>query len=450
MLGRKCIAGVGAGGVFVTILLASASGPDPGYTGAPGDSPLACASAGCHTSSPNGGPINAAGGGVTATFSSGANYTPGQAVTITVSVSDPVNKTYGFQMTARLASNLSKGQAGTFTPGTGTFVLCEDNTIRRTTCKAASPIEFIEHVQPATAPWTFTWMPPATAVGDVAFYVAGNAVNNNALNDGGDHAYTASFVLHPVGSNPIKPAITSVNSATDFGAFSNFSPGTWLEVKGTNLSATTRQWAGADFSGSNAPTSVDGVSATVNGKAAFVYYVSPTQINIQAPADTATGPVAVVVKSGSQTSDPVNATEAAIVPGVLAPAAFKIGGKQYLVAQFSDGVFVGNPNLIAGAAFRTAKPGDVLTLYGIGFGDVTPAIAPGIVVGQQNKVNAQVGFAFGQTNAAISYGGLSPGFVGLYQFNIVVPNVADGDQQINVTVNGVALPQPAMFLTVKR
>jgi len=448
MFRRKLIGAVGATGTFAAILFAHASGPDVRHTAAPGDDPLSCATAGCHTSSAKGGPINAAGGSVTAAFSGGANYTPGgPAVNITVTVSDPVNKVYGFQMTARLDSNKTNGQAGSFNPSSGNFVLCDNGSNRRgASCPGAAPVEFIEHSMPATAPWTFTWTPPATNVGDVDIYVAGNAVNNNGLNDGGDHVYTNSYVLHPVVSNPVKPAITSVNSATDFGAFSNFAPGSWLEVKGTNLSSTTRQWAGADFSGSNAPTALDGVSATVNGKAAFVYYVSPTQINIQAPADTATGSVPVVVKSGTQASDPVNVTEAAVVPGVLAPAAFKIGGKQYLVAQFSDGVFVGTPNLIAGAAFRTAKPGDALTVYGIGFGDVTPPILPGVIARQSN-LNTQAGFAFGQTNATMTYSGLSPGFVGLYQFNFVVPKVAVGDQQINVTLGGQALPQ-TFFLTV--
>src|ERR1700687_2601541 len=109
------------------LLFALAEGPDPGYSGAPPDgNPFACASAGCHTGpTSQGGPINAAGGSVTATFSSGSTYTPGQPVTITVSVSDPVNTWHGFQMTARLDSDLTK-QAGKFSyaSGTGIFVLC--------------------------------------------------------------------------------------------------------------------------------------------------------------------------------------------------------------------------------------------------------------------------------------------------------------------------------------
>ena len=437
---------------------AHSAGPDPGYTGAPGDSPLACASAGCHTGSRTGGPINAAGGGVAATFSAGANYTPGsQPITIRVSVSDPVNKNFGFQMTARLGSNKANGQAGTFTSTTGNFVQCSNGSIRRTTCPAASPIEFIEHSQPASAPWTFTWTPPATNVGDVYFYVAGNAVNLNGTEDAGDHVYTASFVLHPLLCTTTKPAITSINSVGDFGGFSNFTGGSWLELRGTNLAASTRNclgtanfgcWEGPDFNGSAAPTTFDGVSVNINGKPAFVSFVSPGQVNIQAPADSATGQVAVQVKNCSAQSDPINFARAASAPGILAPAAFKVGGKQYAVAQFSDQVFVGNTGLIAGATFRPAKPGDGLTIYGVGFGDVNPAVAPGTITGALNSLSTPVSFSFGSTAATLSYQGLSPGFVGLYQFNLVVPNVADGDQPLNVSLGGTPLPQ-ALFLTVK-
>src|SRR6266851_6941521 len=109
---------------FPIILYAFSTGPDPRYTAAPGDDPLACSSAGCHTANRTGGPINAFGGGVTAFFSSGCTYAPGGGpINVTVRVSDPKNSLYGFQMTARLDSDQVHGQAGTFTAGTGTFVM---------------------------------------------------------------------------------------------------------------------------------------------------------------------------------------------------------------------------------------------------------------------------------------------------------------------------------------
>src|ERR1700761_8981027 len=105
----------GSGGVAVALfpafLMGHLEGPDPRYTGAPGDNPLACSNQFCHTSQAKGGPINNFSGfGVTATFSSGSNYTPGTPVTISVAVTDPTNTHFGFQMTARLESNLTGGQ----------------------------------------------------------------------------------------------------------------------------------------------------------------------------------------------------------------------------------------------------------------------------------------------------------------------------------------------------
>lgn len=246
------------------------------------------------------------------------------------------------------------------------------------------------------------------------------------------------------------PSVTSVNSAGDFGGFTTFGPGSWLEIKGTNLAQTTRLWAGSDFKGSNAPTTVDGVSVTIDGKPAYVEYVSPGQLNVQAPADTATGPVQLTVTTASSAScisAPFTVQETSLAPGVLAPAAFNIGGKQYLVAQFSDQVFVGNPNLIPGVAFRPAAPGDHITVFGVGFGDVQPSAPPGTIGGASTLPNVTI--SFGTTAASIDYAGLAPGTVGEYQFRFVVPNVPDDDYPITFQVGSTKVAQ-TLYLTVHK
>src|SRR5579863_4456994 len=123
----------------------------------------------------------------------------------------------------------------------------------------------------------------------------------------------------------------------------------------------------------------------------------------------------VTVTNCAGTSASVSLQKAALAPGVLAPASFNIGGKQYLVALYQDGVtYVGNVGLIAGVPFRPAKPGDVITIYGIGFGPVTPASAPGVIVSQTNAIAGLV-VSFGTTAATTSYAGLAPSNIGLYQ-----------------------------------
>jgi uncharacterized protein (TIGR03437 family) len=426
---------------------------------------MACASAGCHTNNISvGGPINPSGGGVTATFSSGGSYTPGGGpITITVSVSDPKNTHYGFQMSARLESDLTNGQAGTFTPGANQLVICDDSN-PRIPGKKCPILEYIEHVyqagsQVSTTPYTFTWTPPATNVGPVHFYVAGNAVNGDLHADANDHVYTKEYVLTPLACPTNVPAITEVKSLADFGGLSNFASGSWLEIKGSNFaSSSSTIWAGADFNGVNAPTSLVGVSAAINGNPAYVYFVGKDatgkdQIDVEAPADAKTGSVQIVLKACSGSSSAFTVQKTDLAPGLLAPASFLIGGTQYLVAQHQDLTYVGRDKLITGVPFSPAKPGESLTIYGVGFGDVKKSdgsgIPPGVIVTDANALANPITFSFGSTAATLQYKGLAPNLIGLYQFNVVVPDVPDGDVPINVTLNGNKLSQ-SLVLTVKR
>ena len=261
-------------------------------------------------------------------------------------------------------------------------------------------------------------------------------------------------------TNTTAPAITSIDSASAYGGYSYFASGSWLEIKGSNLADPTDprltaasnpgQWTAADFSGSNAPTVLDGVSVTINGKSAYVWYLSTGQLNVQAPEDTTTGPVTITVTNCKATSPATTFTRKTLAPGFLAPSNYTANGTQYMVATFSsDGAYV--LNTATGAAFglnsRPAKPGDPIVAYGIGFGDVTPAILPGVIVGSLNALVNPITISFGSTAATLTYSGLTGGFVGLYEFYITVPNVANGDYQINVTQNGVPVPQ-TMYLAV--
>jgi uncharacterized protein (TIGR03437 family) len=222
------------------------------------------------------------------------------------------------------------------------------------------------------------------------------------------------------------------------------------------LTATTGpgQWTSNEFFGPTAPTSLDGISVSINGKPAYIWYLSPGQLNVQAPEDTATGNVAITVTNCRATSSPVMFARRAIAPGFLAPLNYTANGTQYMVATFaSDGAYVLNTSI--GAAFglnsRPAKPGDLIVAYGIGFGDVTTSanqsILPGVIVGQSNALANPVSLSFGSTTAKLSYSGLAGGFVGLYEFYITVPSTLNGDYQINVMQNGTAVPQ-TMYLTV--
>ncbi len=234
-----------------------------------------------------------------------------------------------------------------------------------------------------------------------------------------------------------------------FSGLAAMSSGSWMELYGTNLSSTTREWACADFKENctQAPTSLDGVSVSINGRAAFVRYVSPTQVNVQAPDDGgATGPVQVTITNALGTSAPITINKSAQSPALLTTPAFQVGGKQYVAAFHSDNTtFAGRNGLIAGVAFRPARVGDVLIAYAVGCGATNPASAAGVVLGAPRPVAGTVRVMFGQTVAQ------AQAFVsalGLCQFNITVPNLPSGDIGIEVSINGTATGQN-LFTTIE-
>jgi uncharacterized protein (TIGR03437 family) len=242
---------------------------------------------------------------------------------------------------------------------------------------------------------------------------------------------------------PATPEPATVIGAGAFGGASTVAPGTWVEIYGSNLASTTRQWTTADFSGINAPTSIDGVQVTIGGQSAFVDYVSPGQVNAQLPSNIGQGSFQLTVASAGVTSAPVNVTVNATQPGLLAPPPFKIGANQYVVAQALDGTYILPAGSIAGTNSRPARPGETIVIYGIGFGAVTPAMPAGQIVSGSNQLTAPLQFRFGSSPAQLSYAGLTPGYVGLYQFNIVVPAVADSDLvPLTFSLGGVAGTQP--------
>jgi uncharacterized protein (TIGR03437 family) len=429
----------------VVLLYAYSEGPATRFTGAPGDDPDACTV--CHL----GTPLNGGGGKVVVNFDNGQTYTPGEKQTFTIVITDSAARVYGFEMTARLDSDLAYGQAGDFTAGAGQVVKCDDESIKGASgCPPKFPVQFIEHFnQPfRTNTIQVQWTAPATNVGNVHLYVAANAANNSG-NENGDHIYTANYVLTPQGGAPATPSITSVNSAGDFNAAAGLASGTWLEIKGTNFMAGNgRSWAGSDFSGTKAPTALDGIGVTINNVAAYVAYISPTQINVQAPDDSTVGSgIQVQVTTPSGKSNTVAMEKKAIAPAVLAHPAWNVGGRQYVVAQFPDQTFVGLANLIAGLTFRPAKPGDLISIFGIGFGPVNPVCPAGTIAAGLPAIAPQPVIKIGSATATVQYAGLVPNLVGLYQLNVVVPQLAPGDYPLTIDVGGVSA-NSGLFVTV--
>lgn len=266
---------------------------------------------------------------------------------------------------------------------------------------------------------------------------AASAKNSGPAGNYAADVFVASF--GGFGASSTSPLISGVSTAAGEG--SSISQNTWVEIKGTNLSTTTRIWQDADFTGGQMPVMLDGVSATINGKAAFVYYISPTQVNVLAPLDSTTGQVSVQLKNAAGTSPPFTANTNAVAPGF-----FLFGSGPYVAATHADGTFVGPATLYPGHS-TPAKPGETVVVYGSGFGQTTPALVNG-AASQRGNLPVNPVFTIGGMPASVLFAGVvSPG---LYQFNVTMPaGVPDGDALIAATYNN-AITQGGAKIAVKQ
>lgn len=259
-------------------------GPDPGYTGAPGDNQKGCDAGGtCHVSTPN-----TASGSVAISVAGGATtYVPGgPPQTVTVTVSDPNMNKFGFELTARQDSSATN-DAGTLTAGADGFTQVIDcagsvsGNYFPGSC--GNDLHWIEHTLMAfDSPgnkkpgftYTFTWTPPATDVGTVTLYAAGNAgagIGQPEVTP--TDTYKTSLQLSPA-TAAVPPTINSGGITEIFGSSSTIQPGSWITIKGQNLitGTTPANW-NADF-----PTSLGGTSVTINNQPAYLQYASPVQL----------------------------------------------------------------------------------------------------------------------------------------------------------------------------
>jgi uncharacterized protein (TIGR03437 family) len=235
------------------------------------------------------------------------------------------------------------------------------------------------------------------------------------------------------------PAITPnglVNGAS-------FQPGivanAWFTITGTNLSSVTDTWANAVIDG-NLPESLDGVSVSVAGQPAYIYYVSPGQINALAP-NLNPGTVSVTVTNSVGPSAPVTA-----VAQMVQPAFFQWGN--YAVATRTDYTLAVKNGTFPGVTTVPAKPGDTIILWGTGFGPTTPPVPQGIAVPSSTvyRTLSPVTVTVGSAAANVIYTVLAPGSAGLYQVAIQMPaTMADGDYPVVATISGAQSPSNVLI-----
>lgn len=218
------------------------------------------------------------------------------------------------------------------------------------------------------------------------------------------------------------PAISTAGIVNGASFKDGIAAGSWVAIFGQNLAAGTRALTTDDLVNGNMPTSLGGVSVNVNNKTAFLYYASPTQINVLSPADTSTGAVSVTVTNSAGTSAAASAMLLA-----AAPALFASSGN--VAAVRADGTVIDGSSV-------SAKVGETIELFGTGFGETSPAVTPGVVFQGSAPLVGAASVTVGGVNAVVSYAGLVG--TGLYQLNVVVPSLASGTYPVVASVGGVS------------
>ena len=246
-------------------------------------------------------------------------------------------------------------------------------------------------------------------------------------------AYLCGLLLLTLGPTLFGQTPTITGVANDASGAPAIESGSWVSIYGTGLAATTRQWQASDFTGNNLPTTLDGVSVLIDGKKAAISYVSPGQLNVQAPTDTATGPVPVQVTNSLGTVAGTATLQA------YSPAFFTFQAKYAAAVHNSDGVYAAPAGSFGSAATsRPAQPGETLQIYATGLGPTTPAVPAGQLVAKAAPLSdlTQLRVTIGGVAATVQFAGIVA--AGEYQINVMVPQVPNGDQPILATIAGVS------------
>jgi uncharacterized protein (TIGR03437 family) len=245
------------------------------------------------------------------------------------------------------------------------------------------------------------------AAGTARVTVSADGATSNAL------SYTIAL------PGPSTSSAGILNAASSLPAIA---PGALIAIFGTNLATSTAQFSTAPL-----PMSLGTTSVSINGTQVPLLYVSAGQVNAQVPYETKAGTAKLVVTSNGVPSTAVNFEVTATGPGV-----FTQDNKHLLALNLADGTLNG--------AQTPARPGQYVTAYLTGQGVVDPPVTTGDVAPASplSMPVAVVQIKIGGQTADIQFAGMAPGFVGLMQMNVLIPDVPPGDQSFDVSIGGVA------------
>ena len=248
--------------------------------------------------------------------------------------------------------------------------------------------------------------------------------------------------------------VAGVRNGASFGEANPIAPNAFFSLFGSALSDATGDWTGK-FSGSIAPTLLNGTRVLINDRPAFLSYTSPTQINGVAPDGLTPGPVTIVVERNGIRSAPVTVQARAVNPAFFT---FEPRNRRYAAALSLDfTAYIAPADLfgvtsVNGLRIRPARAGDFVGVYGMGLGPTTPNLPAGTLPPVLNGGHPAIGpvqLRLGGQAVTPIYAGLANGLVGVYTVSFQVPVLPAGDHELIVTVNGISSPS-GVFLPVVR
>ena len=430
--------------------LATSSGGPIKRTGAAVDGGLTCLQ--CHNKFAP--PVNQGAGRVLVSVNA---YTPGFTYSLNVQVSDPSAIRWGFQLTARVASDETR-QAGTFTPSDTIGVLCD--RAGEAPCNGA--LEFATHRATSTGggvrgqrTFVVEWTAPSQDVGPVIFYAAGLAADGNGL-EGGSRTYTTSTKAGSSGCNlTTTPPTITMNGVTNAASFqTGISANSLISIFGSGFGSPGTSYSAmkSDLVGGNLPLNLACVAVEIGGQRAPIFHTEYNLIHAQAP-NLAVGftTAAVVLNPGTPNelrSDPVP-----VQMQLYAPSVFTYGGTTSVTGRNASlgNQVLADPTVVPGGVF--ARPGDIVTLYGTGFGPTNPFYLPGQFSSGQAVLLQPVTVTIAGVTLAgedVLYAGLSPDAPGFYQFNLRVPGSApDGAVSFSMSIGNLQT-QAGVTIPIKR
>jgi uncharacterized protein (TIGR03437 family) len=252
-----------------------------------------------------------------------------------------------------------------------------------------------------------------------------------------------AFIAKINNSTP-SPSVTPSGVVPLFSTVSTIQPGEWISIFGTNLASGTATWTG------NFPTSLGGTSVTIDGKPAYLWYVSPTQINLQVPDDATNGSVPVVVTTAGGSKAFATVTLARFGPSFNLLSGKHVAG--IIVRSDGSGAYGGGTYDIIGPAGSSfgyatvaAKAGDTVELFGVGFGPTNPAVPAGALFAGSAPTTNTVALTINNVSVAPFFAGETS--AGLYQINVTIPSgLGTGDVSLQASVAGVQSPTVVISL----